>query len=59
MEITERKKAILRQVIASFISKAEPVSSGIIAAGPELALSPATIRKEMSELEEICYLTHP
>ncbi len=59
MAITERKKAILRQVISSFISKAEPVSSGRIAAGPELSLSPATIRKEMAELEEMGYLTHP
>lgn len=59
MAITERKKVILRQVIASFISEAEPVSSERIAAGSGLNLSSATIRKEMADLEEMGYLTHP
>jgi len=59
MAITERKKVILRQVIASFISEAEPVSSERIAMGSGLNLSSATIRKEMADLEEMGYLTHP
>ncbi len=59
MAITERKKVILRKVIASFISKAEPVSSERIAEGSGLNLSSATIRKEMAGLEDMGYLTHP
>ena len=44
MAITERKKVILKQVITSFIGKAEPISSESIAMDSELNLSSATIR---------------
>ena len=37
----------------------EPVSSQTIAESSNLGISPATIRKEMNELEELGYLTHP
>ncbi len=42
-----------------FIAKANPVSSRKIAKDSEFDLSPATIRKEMAELEVMGYLTHP
>ena len=59
MNFTERKKEILREVISRFIMKADPVSSKKIAQDSEFDLSSATIRKEMAELEEMGYLTHP
>ncbi len=59
MEFTERKKEILREVIIRFIECAEPVSSQTIAENSGFKLSPATIRKELSDLEEMGYLTHP
>ena len=59
MKLTARKKKILEEVVIRFIRDAEPVSSARIASEPDLEISPATIRKEMSELEEMGYLTHP
>ncbi|MBC8389362.1 MAG: heat-inducible transcription repressor HrcA [Actinobacteria bacterium] len=59
MEFSERKKEILNEVIIKFIDNAEPVSSQSIAENLDMDLSSATIRKEMAELEEMGYLTHP
>ena len=59
MEFTGRKIEILKEVIGRFIVKADPVSSRRIAQDSEFDLSSATIRKEMAELEEMGYLTHP
>jgi len=59
MEFTGRKIEILKEVIGRFIAKANPVSSKRIAQDSEFDLSSATIRKEMAELEEMGYLTHP
>ncbi len=59
MKFTERKVGILREVIDKFVAKADPVSSKRIAQGSEFDLSSSTIRKEMAELEEMGYLTHP
>src|SRR3989304_6370488 len=59
MEFTGRKIEILKEVVGRFIAKADPDSSKRIAQDSEFDLSPATIRKEMAELEEMGYLTHP
>jgi len=59
MKFTNRKKHILQEVVIKFIQEAEPVSSARIAADLDLDISPATIRKEMNDLEEMGYLTHP
>lgn len=58
MDLTERKLKILQAVIADFVRTAEPVGSRTISKNYELG-SPATIRNEMSDLEEMGYLTHP
>ena len=58
MDLTERKLKILQAVIADFIRTAEPVGSRTISKNYELG-SPATIRNEMADLEELGYLTHP
>jgi len=59
MELTARKKKILEEVVIRFIQDAEPVSSARIASGLNVDISSATIRKEMNDLEEMGYLTHP
>jgi heat-inducible transcriptional repressor len=59
MKFTERKLNILKEVVDRFIEKGEPISSKEIAQDSEFGLSPATIRKEMAELELMGYLTHP
>lgn len=59
MKFTGRKIEILKEVVDSFIERADPVSSKKIAQNLELEISSATIRKEMAELEKMGYLTHP
>lgn len=59
MKFTERKINILKEVVGRFIENADPVSSKKIAQDSEFDLSPATIRKEMADLEAMGYLTHP
>ena len=55
----ERKKRILQAIIDSYIDSAEPVGSRFIARRYNLGVSPATIRNEMSDLEEMGYLEQP
>ena len=58
MDLTERKKRILRAIIESYIQSAEPVGSKAIAA--EMGgVSSATIRNELSDLTELGYLEQP
>ena len=59
MDLIERKLKILQAIIADFIRTAEPVGSRTISKNYDLGISPATIRNEMSDLEELGYLTHP
>lgn len=57
MELTERKKKILRAIVDSYIRTAEPVGSKAIAA--DIGTSSATVRNEMSDLTEMGYLEQP
>lgn len=59
MDISERKKKILRAVIDDYIETAEPVGSKTIAQNSGLGLSSATIRNEMAELEAMGFLEQP
>lgn len=59
MELSERKKQILKAIIGDYIRTAEPVGSKVLTEGHALPFSPATIRNEMSELEEMGYLEKP
>ncbi len=45
MELSERKKQILKAIIGDYIRTAEPVGSKTLAARPELKFSSATIRQ--------------
>ncbi len=59
MELNERKKKILKSVIDAYIASGEPVGSKYLTSYGNISLSPATIRNEMSELEEMGYLDKP
>ena len=59
MDLSERQLQILQAIITDYGENAEPVGSRSIAKKYDLGVSPATIRNEMSDLEEMGYLTHP
>lgn len=59
MELTERKKKVLRAIVESYIRTAEPVGSKAIAAMPDMNFSSATIRNEMADLTAMGYLEQP
>lgn len=59
MDLNERKLQILQAVISEFINTGEPVGSRSLSRSHDMGISPATIRNEMSDLEEMGYLTHP
>ena len=59
MDLNERKLRILQAIISDFIYSAEPVGSRTLSKRYDMGLSPATIRNEMSDLEDMGFLTHP
>lgn len=59
VELTKRKLKILQAIITNYVRTAEPVGSRTLSKDSDLNVSPATIRNEMSDLEEMGYLTHP
>lgn len=59
MEMNERKMKILKAVIQNYLDTGEPVGSRTISKYTDLSLSPATIRNEMSDLEEMGYILQP
>ena len=59
MELTERKKKVLRSVVDLYIRTAEPVGSKAITELPDMNYSSATIRNEMAELTAMGYLEQP
>lgn len=59
MELTPRKKRILRALIEDYIQNAEPVGSKALVERWGLDFSPATLRHEMSDLEDMGYLEQP
>ena len=59
MELSERKKKVLRSIVDLYIRTAEPVGSKAIAELPDMNYSSATIRNEMAELTTLGYLEQP
>ena len=53
MELDERKEKILKAIIQNYLETGEPVGSRTISKYSDLKLSSATIRNEMSDLEEL------
>lgn len=59
MDLSERKLRILQAIVGDFIRSAEPIGSRTLSKKYDMGISPATIRNEMSDLEEMGFLTHP
>ncbi len=59
MELDARKIIILKTIIKNYLETGEPVGSRTISKYSELNLSSATIRNEMSDLEEMGYIIQP
>ena len=57
--LDERKVKILEAIIRTYLETGEPVGSRTISKYTDLNLSSATIRNEMSDLEELGYITAP
>ncbi|HIV34590.1 MAG TPA: heat-inducible transcriptional repressor HrcA [Candidatus Blautia intestinigallinarum] len=58
-ELSERKRKILHAIIQNYLETGEPVGSRTISKYTDLNLSSATIRNEMSDLEELGYIIQP
>ncbi len=59
MQLDERKTKILQAIIRNYLETGEPVGSRTISKYTDLNLSSATIRNEMSDLEEMGYILQP
>lgn len=59
MKLNDRKIKILEAIITDYVATAEPVGSRTIAKKYDLGISPATIRNEMSDLEEMGLIEQP
>ena len=59
MELDERKIKILNSIIQTYLITGEPVGSRTISKYTDLNLSSATIRNEMSDLEDLGYIIQP
>ena len=58
-ELDERKIKILQAIIQNYLETGEPVGSRTISKYTDLNLSSATIRNEMSDLEDMGYIIQP
>ncbi len=59
MELSDRKKRILKSIIDAYISSGDPVGSKFLTTHSDFTVSSATIRNEMNELESMGYLEQP
>jgi heat-inducible transcription repressor hrcA len=59
MDMDERKLKILQAIIQNYMETGEPVGSRTISKYTDLNLSSATIRNEMSDLEDMGYILQP
>lgn len=57
--LDDRKTKILHAIIRTYLETGEPVGSRTISKYTDLNLSSATIRNEMSDLEELGYIVQP
>jgi heat-inducible transcriptional repressor len=58
-DLTERQRGVLRAVVEDYVLTAVPVGSQALVRRYGLAVSPATIRGAMADLESLGLLTHP
>lgn len=57
--LTDRQRTVLRAVVEDYVTSAAPVGSKSLVARWGMAVSPATIRSTMAELETLGMLSHP
>jgi heat-inducible transcriptional repressor len=58
-QLNERSRTILRQIVESYLATGDPVGSRNLARGLPIALSPASIRNVMSDLEHLGLIISP
>ncbi|MBR4768217.1 MAG: HTH domain-containing protein, partial [Lachnospiraceae bacterium] len=59
MELDKRKMRILKSIVRIYLETGEPVGSRTLSKDERLNVSPATIRNEMADLEEMGYIVQP
>ena len=59
MELSARKREILRVLVEEYVATGQPVGSRALVERARLDVSSSTVRSELSELEAIGLLTHP
>lgn len=57
--LNERRRRVLKALVEEYISSATPVGSKTLVARYDLGCSPATVRAELSILEETGFVTQP
>ena len=58
MELTSRRERILRTIVSEYVATGSPVASKIVSL-TDVRVSPATIRNDVTSLEEEGYVTRP
>src|SRR5262249_52212901 len=59
MELTSRKREILRRVVEEYVATGQPVGSKSLVERSGIGASSSTVRVELAELEALGLLTHP
>ena len=59
MQLTPRKREILRHVVEEYVATGQPVGSRALVERAGLDVSSSTVRGELAELETLGLLTHP
>jgi heat-inducible transcriptional repressor len=59
MQLTPRKREILRRVIEEYVVTGQPVGSRVLVERAGIGFSSSTVRGELAELEMLGLLTHP
>jgi heat-inducible transcriptional repressor len=59
MELSARKREVLRRVVEEYVSTGQPVGSKSLVERGHIGASSSTVRVELAELEALGLLTHP
>jgi heat-inducible transcriptional repressor len=59
MQLSARKREILRRVVEEYVASGQPVGSRALVERSGLEVSSSTVRSELAELEALGLLTHP
>lgn len=59
MQLSARKREILRRVVEEYVATGQPVGSRALVERSGMPVSPSTVRGELAELESLGLLTHP